>query len=453
MFVNRIFEIKSLEKLYKQNQAQLVIIYGKRRVGKTELIKKFITGKKGIYFLSDKTDINKQAIQLAHQLRELTGIKLFDLVRDWYSLAETIQEKIKEKIVIAVDEFPYLVEANKATSSIFQKVWDEYLSKTNIFLILSGSSISMMESETLAYKSPLFGRRTAQFQIKPMDFASSWEFYTDLEFPKFVEYYSILGGTPAYLNKFSTKVSLWENIKEEILIKEKYLNREVEFLLKEEFRSPAVYQLILQSISEGATKLSEITAKLEMKSTNLFTYLKTLEQLQFIEREIPITEKNPRKSKKGLYKISDNFVKFWFKYVFPNKSDIEIGSFSKTKMFINSDFTIYLGSIYEEICKELIRNMIPSMRIGRWWNNNTEIDIVGINDQDKEILFGEVKWSNKQVGTDIYLDLKSKADGIIWQDENRTERYCLCSKSGFTKDMIRLAKVENVMLIEGNKLV
>jgi len=122
-------------------------------------------------------------------------------------------------------------------------------------------------------------------------------------------------------------------------------------------------------------------------------------------------------------------------------------------MFINSDFTIYLGSIYEEICKELIRNMIPSMRIGRWWNNNTEIDIVGINDQDKEILFGEVKWSNKQVGTDIYLDLKSKADGIIWQDENRTERYCLCSKSGFTKDMIRLAKVENVMLIEGNKLV
>ncbi|OGL88314.1 ATPase [Candidatus Uhrbacteria bacterium RIFCSPLOWO2_02_FULL_51_9] len=469
-FINREQELKVLNEKWQSNLAQFFIIYGKRRVGKTELIKQFINDKPAIYFLADKRTT-------ADQLRELGQIvgsyfKDEILIKngfgDWIEVFSYLKTKTTaERLILAIDEYPYLTENDKSTSSLFQKGWDEYLKNTKIFLILSGSSIAMMESETLNQSAPLFGRRTGQILVDPLNFSQSRKFFPEKNFSDFLNIYTITGGMPAYLKQFEGGGEMSEEIKKKIFNKTAFLYNEVEFTLKEELRETKNYLAILRAIALGKKKLSEIVNEVGLDTATANKYLSVLINLRLVEREVPITEDKPDKSRRGLYKISDNFFVFWFQYIFPYKSYLEMDNYDYVleKMFsglkyddnINSGFKSIAAQVYERVAVELLiawqDKIFAFERMGRYWDSDQEIDVVGFSTSEKKIIFGECKWSEKPVGINIYEDLKKKAAKVEWNKDNRKEYYILFSKSGFTEEMIKIAKNDGVVLVEKDVLI
>lgn len=456
-FINRKRELEFLSNAYKEKKSQFIIIYGKRRVGKTELVKQFFKDIPHIYFLADKAP-EKEQLRL---LSEKVGLLFKDefLVSrgfgNWYEFFKYI--KNKGRIVIAIDEFPFLIESNKAVPSIFQKGWDEDLRDSGIFLILLGSSISMMETEVLGYKSPLFGRRTGQLLIEPLSFRDSKNFFPKKSNEEFMYAYSILGGTPAYLLQFDPSTDLWTNIRKKILLPDAYLFSEPEFILREELREPRNYFSILRAISMGKTRAGEIINETGFEKNVVGKYLSVLTDLRIIKRDVPVTEKSFEKSKKGIYMMDDNFFRFWFNFVFPNKSFIEeeeVNYVIESK--IKPGLDIFTSQTFEEVCRSFVRKgLVKGLKfnkVGRWWSKDAEIDIVGINEDENSILFGEVKWSTKKVGIDILADLKRKSKMVEWGKKSRKEYYALFSRKGFTEALTGLGSKEDILLIGIEKM-
>ncbi|MFZ3054801.1 MAG: ATP-binding protein [Minisyncoccales bacterium] len=458
-FINREFELNELNKRWGKDAPEFFIIYGKRRVGKTELIKQFIKNKPAIYFMADKRSVSEQLKELGRMFGAYFKDSLLSKngFNDWLEVFQYLSEKTNDRFVFAVDEYPYLVESDKSMGSLFQKGWEEYLKTSKVFLIVSGSSISMMESETLSYKSPLFGRRTGQALINPLTFNQAWQFFPEKNFDEFLSIYTVCGGMPAYLLEIDKNISLEENIKENIFKKTSFLYNEVEFILKEELREHKNYLSILRSVSSSKTKFGEISNDTGLEKNVLTKYINTLIKLRLIEKEVPATEDNLQKSKQGIYKISDNFLRFWFYYVFSYKSDLEIERYDEVSRKIKETFGGIKALVYESVCRELLsefRNELFSFeRIGRWWKKGEEIDIVGLNNKTKEIIFGECKWSDSPVDVGVYFDLKRKSEEVEWNKGKRKEYFILFSKKGFTQKMNDLAKKEKVFLVEKNKPV
>lgn len=458
-FIDRERELDALERFWGEKEAQLIVIYGKRRIGKTELIKQFIKAKPHIYFLAQKINEYENLKLLGEAVGEFLDDEILKRkgFENWKWVFEYLRKYIKKRTVLVIDEFPYLAEANKGISSIFQSGWDEYLKNNPIFLILCGSSIAMMEEEVLSYKAPLYGRRTGQIFLKPFSFYLASRFYPGLSFEHRFELYSIAGGNPCYLKRFDPRLSLDMNMKEYILQPETFLYNEVEFILREELREPRNYFAILKAVALGKNRISEIVNETGLAKGILHKYLFILEDLHIIQKEVPVTEKNPLKSRKGIYKLQDHFFRFWFKYILPNKGNIEEGKVDFVLKKIRGDFNLLLSENYEQVAKEIVKNFedkfFPISKIGRWWDKNEEIDIVALNEEENKVLWGEVKWSNKPVGVDIYYDLKRKTQKVEWRKENRNEYFCLFSKSGFTESMIKAAEKEKVTLFHKDKMM
>lgn len=449
-FIDRERELEALDRFWGEKEFQLIVLYGKRRVGKTELIKKFIKDKPHIYFLAQKLSENdnlKILGELVGEYFEDTLLKDFGF-KDWLTFFKYLRDKVRGKLVLVIDEFPYLAEANKGISSIFQAGIDEHLKDTPIYLILCGSSMAMMEQEVLGYKAPLYGRRTGQIFLKPFNFFQASQFFPGLSFEERLTYFSIAGGNPSYLNRINPQKSVEENMVSNFLTPESPLYSEVEFILHEELREPRNYFAILKAIADGKTRVSEIVNATSLEKGVLHKYLFVLEDLQIIEKEVPVTEKHPSKSRKGIYKLQDQYFKFWFRYILPNRSKIEEGRIDPVLKLILEDINILVAANYEKIAQDVLKNYEGKFfsfdRMGRWWDKNEEIDIVALNEKGDEILFGEVKWSDKPVGTNIYQDLKRKATLVDWG--RGKEHYCLFSKSGFTDEMKKIAKKEKVAL-------
>ena len=458
-FINRERELSALKKFWQGKNAQLIVIYGKRRVGKTELIKQFIREKPHIYFLAQKINEHENLKLLGEAAGEYFDNDILKRkgFENWKWVFEYLRKNVKERTVFVIDEFPYLAEANKGISSVFQSGWDEYLKNTPVFLILCGSSISMMEDEVLSYKAPLYGRRTGQIFLKPFPFFEAKKFYPNTSFARCLGLYSIAGGNPSYLKIFNPRLSLEANIKRNILQPEAFLYNEVEFILREELREPRNYFAILKAIALGRNKISEIVNETGLPKGILHKYLFILEDIHIIQKEVSVTEKNPLKSRKGIYKLQDQFFKFWFKYILPNKGNIEEGRVDLVLKKIKDDFNLMVSENYENAAKEVINNhksrFFPINKIGRWWDRNEEIDIVALNEEENKILFGEVKWSNKPVGIDIYNSLKRKSLKVELHKDRRNEYFCLFSKSGFTESMLKAAEKEKVTLFHKDKII
>lgn len=458
-FINREIELNNLKERWKRGSAEFFIIYGRRRVGKTELIKQFITDKPSVYFMADKRSQKDQLRELGRLFgKQFNDDLLFkNGFNEWLEVFQYLKKNVKNSFIFAVDEYPYLTELDSSISSIFQKGWDEYLKDSKVFLILSGSSISMMESEALSQRSPLFGRRTGQALIKPLNFKQSFQFFKEKNFEDFLKVYTICGGMPAYLLEIDKELSFKENIINNIFNKTSFLYNEIEFILKEEFREPKNYLSILKAIALSKTKFGEIANNTGLSKNILTKYLDTLINLKLIEKEVAVTEGDLQKSKKGVYRIADNFFRFWFQYVFPYKSDLEIQRYEEVLRSIEESFDQIESFVYEDVCRELLSDFREKIfnfeRISRWWNKKEEIDVVGLNNKTKQIIFGECKWSKNLVDVDVYYNLKRKAPQVDWNNESRKEYYILFSKSGFTKRMIELAKNEKVFLVERGELV
>lgn len=461
MFINRDQELAFLNAAYKLKKTQFIILYGRRRVGKTELVKQFFQDKDHIYFLADQSSEHDQLKQLAEQMGTYFGD---DYLRDhafgrWEEVFRYLAAKLpdlKKKLIWVVDEFPYLVQANSAISSIFQKGFDEHLKDSGIFLILMGSSIAMMESETLAYKAPLYGRRTGQIRLEPLDFEASRQFFPEHSFTDNVYIYATLGGIPAYWLAFEPEAGFWDNVKQKILTPREFLYQEPEFLMREELREPRFYFSILRAIAQGGTKFGQIVNETGLEKNVLSKYLGVLSDLRIITREVPVTEKVPSQSKQGSYRLDDPFSRFWFRFVFHHRSEIEEGRIDPVlEKKIKPHFDEFVSWAYERLGLEFVKGLVRTRddyvyeQYGRWWDRNHEIDVVAIDEDRKRILFGEVKWSRNKVGLNILEDLQRKAALVPWRKGNRHEQWALFSRSGFTDALRGAAKKENVLLVEG----
>jgi hypothetical protein len=435
-----------------------MVIYGKRRVGKTELVKHVLDERKGIYLLADKRSDPDQLSEFSRAAgayfddgsMKLTGAS------DWITFFRYLAERTKgERSVLVFDEFPYLTQANHAIPSLFQKGWDEHLSRSNVFMVLMGSSISMMEKGVLAYKSPLYGRRTGQLLMSPLDFQNSREFFPRHSFKDQIEVFSVLGGLPAYLLQFTQSKDLFRNIRENILRRDAFLYDEIEFVLKEELREPRVYFSILKEMASGRTALNEISQVVGLERNRLSRYLSTLERLRIIKRELPITLKAPHKSRKGIYTIEENFFKFWFEFVFPNRGRIEAGYEDQVLARIKERFDLFVSRAFESICLEAVRKgygagdeNIPFTEVGRWWQGEEEMDIVAFNEDTKDILFAECKWQRSKVGVDLAVDLLRKAPLVDWMTTKRREHYAIFSRSGFNASCRRFCDEKNIKMYD-----
>jgi uncharacterized protein len=394
-FKNRVKELKLLNDLYEQEKSKLIVLYGRRRVGKTELLKEFLKKHKGLYILARQESEAEQLKKVSSQIAEYYNDEVLKLnpFANWDSLFVYLANK--PRIPIVFDEFPYIVQSTKKITSILQDYWDNYFSKKNSFIVLCGSSITMME-KLLHKTSPIYGRRTEQILLEPLKFHDACLFLPEkMSFKDKVLYYSILGGMPAYLLEFDFNKSLKENIKENISRKNKFLYQDVLFTLREELNEPRNYFSILYSIAKGNTKQGQIVNDTGLEKSFINKYLGVLIDLQLVERRVPITEKNHAKSRNGIYLLKDNFFKFWFKFIFENQEYVEQEKQEKLlDEKILPNLNGFAGNIFEEVAlSEMIRSKrYDNYLFGRWWDKNSEADIIGIDASNKKLLIGEVKF-------------------------------------------------------------
>lgn len=458
LFVDREDELSALEREYKSDRSSLVILYGRRRVGKTALISKFIQDKNALYFLVTEESILQNRNAFKDMAADYTHNSLLKKasVDSWDTIFEAITAQPNDtKKVIVIDEFQYLGKSDSAFPSVFQRIWDTQLQNENIMVILCGSLITMMESQTLSYSSPLYGRRTAQIKLKQIPFRYYTDFYPNKSREEQIEWYSVTGGVPKYIELFEGGQEVYEAIQNNILNQSGFLYEEPTFLLQNEVTEIGSYFSIIKTIAAGNQKLGKIATILEIQQTNLPKYLKTLIDLDILEREVPVTEKNPEKSKRGLYKIKDNFIEFWFKFIYPNRSYIETGNQSLVMNKIKANFVDnHVSFVYEDICRQQMWEMssqgiwdFPFDKVGRWWDNqNNEIDIVAISEEEN-IVFGECKYWKDKVGINVLTSLEQKADLVDWNQKKRKKWFVLFSINGFTDELIELSNIRDDIVL------
>lgn len=445
-FVDREQEMNTLQREYERNGSSLVVLYGRRRVGKTTLISEFIKDKKALFFLASEESESQNRLAFQEKTAEFLGSDLLRNVevKSWDVLFKAIMDTpFDAKPVIVLDEFQYLGKANPAFPSIFQRIWEEILKERSVMVILCGSLISMMQSQTLAYGSPLYGRRTAQIRLKQIPFHYYQEFFPDKSRRELIEMYAVTGGVPKYIELFAQSGDIYSAIEQCVLNRSGYLYDEPHFLLQQEVSEVGSYFSIIKAIAAGNTKLSAIAGVLEVKSTSLTKYLKTLIDLDILEREVPVTEGNPEKSKKGLYKIKDNYLRFWFAFVYPNMSFIESGHSRIVMDKIRKSLVRnHIAFVYEDVCKERMWEMNAEgvwpfyfSKLGRYWDAKEEIDIAAIDPEGKNLILGECKFWQEPVGISVLRDLEAKAKTVVWERNERKVWYVLFSASGFTEEL------------------
>ena len=457
-FVDRENEMKYLNSEYEKKGSSLVILYGRRRICKTSLIKEFGKNKDMIYFLATEESEIQNKKQLATLVFEKLNLEdMVVSVTEWDSIFKLlINRKTNNKKVIVIDEFQYLGKTNSAFPSIFQRIWDNILKDENVMVILCGSLINMMEAQTLSYTSPLYGRRTGQIKLKQIPFKNYNEFFSkNLSEKTLIEKYAVTGGVPKYIESFTEGVNIYNEIQKNIFNNQSYLYEEPYFLLQHEVSEVGSYFSIIKSIAAGNTKLGNISSNLSVSQTNLSKYLQTLINLDILEREIPITEDNPEKSKKGRYNIKDNYISFWFKFIYPYKGFLEMEEYDVVMDKIKRNFIDnHVSFVYENICKEKMWDLnvkgklgFTFNKLGRWWNNTTEIDIVGYDSNGIDIIFGECKYINNQMDVDVLYNLEKKAKEVEWKKDNRREKFILFSINGYSKRLVEIAESRDDIIL------
>lgn len=443
MFIGRQRELEELARLYHTDKFQCVIMYGRRRVGKTALITEFIKDKEAVYFTGQETSAKENLENLSQSIfafsRDFIGASpIFSSYKDAldaaFSLAET------RRVIFAIDEYPYLAASYRGISSLLQTYVDKYRESSKLFIILCGSSLSFMENQVLGYKSPLYGRRTAQFKILPFDYAQAAEYFGDsFTAADIALLYGVTGGVPLYMSLMDRNISVTDNIKRNFLAPSGYLFEEPGNLVKQECREPAQYNAIIKVIANGASRLSEIAGKVGMETALCSAYISRLISIGIIKKERPFREET---GKKTVYSVHDSMFRFWYRFIPNQMSLIQRGETEMAYEHIEPHISSFMSPVFEEICKQYLwrQNIARQTPIlftdaGRWWGNNPrkreecEIDIIADDKDRNEAIFCECKWTNDPVGIHVLETLIERSE--LFHHKNKY--YYLFAKTGFTE--------------------
>lgn len=438
-FYDRRDELHALRSASESGEDAFYVVYGRRRVGKTELLKEFCHDRPHVYFLAAQEAEARQREKFVEQVAAAAGDRV-PRTEGWDDALDYLGEKVaEERLVVIIDEFPYLVEENDSLPSYLQSFVDEQLANTDSMLVLCGSSISTMESEVLGHESPLYGRRTGQIDLQPFTFREATELIP-YGFENAVRSYAVTGGTAMYLTLFDYTRSLEENIRSNVLSPTAVLYNEPEFLLRTELRNPARYMSILEAVATGHTTPNEIAGSTGVNVGPLSKYLQTLRTLRLLERETPVTA-SAKQSKRSKYAVSDEFLRFWFRFVEPNRSSIEEAPEAVYEGTIQPKLPDHVATTFERVCREAVWEAVrrgelgPFADVGRWWYGEEEIDIVGLAPDDERLLLAECKWTSEPVGYPLVDALEEKADSVRWGSADREEQFAIFAKNGFVEGL------------------
>lgn len=478
MFIGRKQELQFLEDKYNSKNGQLVVLYGRRRVGKTETLREFCRNKPHVFYscreISDKLQLRSFSEKLLNEkIPAASYIKEF---ADWEAALRCITDLPygDNKKLLIIDEFPYMCRNNESIPSILQNLWDEVFKDENVMIVLCGSAMSFIEKELLAEKNPLYGRATGIYKMESMGFYDAAKFFPNYSDRDKIIAYAVLGGIPHYLAQFDPDLSLDDNIKKNILTKGCALYSEVEFLLRQELRETPLYNSIIEAVALGNTKLNDISTKSLVEDTSKTSvYLKKLIELEIIEREFSVDDgtKERANTNRGLYRLTDNFFRFWYAFVFTNYSELEGGDVDGVFEYaIKPSLHEFASFAFEDVCREYVREMQKAnklpfryKRMGRWWgkttvrrrdrieSQETEIDLLAISAKSDKYLVGECKFKGRPFSYGEYLDTAAKLAPI---KEKAEFYYYLFSESGFDEKVVSEAAVNaSIKLINVEDIV
>ncbi|MCD7746376.1 MAG: ATP-binding protein [Lachnospiraceae bacterium] len=455
MFIGREKELKFLEDHYARKNGQMIVLYGRRRIGKTETLREFCKNKPHFFYSCTQSTDSIQLARFSAQLlkEEIPAKRYISGFPDWERALRAICDLPfgEKKKLVVLDEFPYMCRANSSIPSILQNLWDAELKDSNLMLILCGSAMSFIEKELLAEKNPLYGRATGIFKMTEMGFYDVVKFFPDYSNRDKVITYAVLGGVPHYLRQWDAELSVAENIKQNILTKGCVLYSEVEFLLHQELRETPIYNSIIETVAHGSTKLNEISQKSLINDTSkTCVYLRNLMELGIVEREFSVDSqiKETANAKRGIYRLTDHFFRFWYRFGFANLSQLEDGDVEGVYEYsVAPELSDFSAFPFEDICREFVKELqkkgkLPFRyaKMGRWWGKTTmrntdgvklaesEIDLLAIDREAGNYLVGECKFKNAPFRYSEYLDTKAK----LGSEKKRANfYYVLFSAEGF----------------------
>lgn len=459
-FIGRERELAALEEMWTRRGAQFLVTYGRRRTGKTALLLRFAQGKPYLYWpasQSSATYLLRSFSQALWNHANPTNPASADFsFSHWEQALRFVREMAAgQRLLLIVDEFPYVTKADPSLPSVLQNIWDHHLKETSLFLALAGSHVGMMENTVLSYKAPLYGRATGVLQVKPMPLDQARQFLPAYSTAQAVDTYAILGGIPAYLEQFDDNRSLEFNLRTRLLNLTSFFLIDPLYLLNEALHEPRNYHSICAAIGLGARRPSEIAHMTGLERTNLPKYLNVLQTLGFLERCAPVSWRGDSGHERGIYVIKDHYLRFYFRFVQPYLADLERGNLDLVVGKIMGQLPAYVGStVFEELCQEWVlskglRGELPfrPVRVGAYWDDKVEVDVVAASPAERAVLLGEAKYTNLPVGEDVLDSLLAKASAwglpVGWQTH-----YALFSKSGFTATLRARAERERVILAD-----
>lgn len=463
-FINRQTELTILETRWRSTKPEFLVLYGRRRVGKSALINFFCQDRVHAYFLATRVTPTDSLAAFKTVLAQATGNALLEHLHfdSWTSALEVALDVMTTaaqgaRFCLILDEFQYLCEVSPELPSILQKWWDTKARSRPCMLVLCGSHISFMEREVLAERSPLFGRRTGQMRILPLKPWHAGLFLPNWSALDRLKAFAVVGGVPAYLERFDAHQDLRTNVLREILAPDGYLFDEVNFLLRTELGQAHTYLSLLNAIAGGATRISEIASRTQISVTSLAKPLNILMDLGFVQRHVPFVEYNPHKSKRGVYRVSDPFTRFWCRYILPNMSLITAGRGALVwDRFIEPDLPTFLGLVFEEVCRSFVEAqadvLVPgehALRVGSHWDRDFDVDVMATL-TDGSMVIGECKAWSGPVGLNVLETLKYRQARL--GQAPRVHRV-LFSASGFTAEVQAAADRGEVVLADLDQIM
>lgn len=464
MFIDRETELSALNAIISRRAPQFVVVYGRRRVGKTTLLVEWAkrSGVRQLYWVAARESpvlllrtFSQSIYNYAHPTQPADP--LFTYPTWEMALREAALLAEHERLILIIDEFPYLAEASQAIPSLLQNAWDHAFKSTQIILVLAGSQIGMMV-DMLGYRAPLYGRATAQLGLKQLPFRAVRQFFPRYTAEQCVAIYAMLGGIPAYLERFSDSISLAANVREQILSLTSIFQHEPMFLLQDEVRDPANYLAVIRAIGEGAHTLDEITLRAGLAKNHVSTYLTRLQDLTFVERQVPATLPKGKRTTQGRYVLTDAYLRFYYRFLAPNRILLEQGLHNRLWELISNGLRAFVGqTAFEEICRtwvieQAVAGHLPFLPdvVGRHWSADCEIDFVAIHWTQRKILLGECKWGANDVGVDVVRSLIEERGPRALQrlpGEDWEVLYLFFARVGFTDPARHYAQAAGARLL------
>lgn len=440
-FVDREDELDLLESRFESDRAELLVIYGRRRLGKSELVREAIRNRdEAVYWQATEETPDVQLEDFVETASETFPL-VEDIKRDWEALLRALG---RQDAIVVLDEFPYLIESDDTLPSKMQRVWDMHIEETASTFVLVGSSISIMEEKVLSGGSPLYGRRTGTIDLPPLSLADATALYPTDDPDTIIQTWGVFGGTPYYLRALTPTESLVSNIQSHVLSEHGVLHNEPEFLLRTEFgiREPQTYYTILRAIATGKREANEIANFAGVDSNSLGSYLSKLRRLRLVERDIPVTA-NPNATRKSRYRLKEPLFRFWFRYVYGQAGKLAQLGDDAYEQLVEPTFTEYMGSMFELVCQNALPSLVPKTYrgVGYWWHKRHELDVVGLA-SDGTLVAGECKYTTREMTEGDLADLERSAAAVEWTPPNGGDldyQYCCFCRSGFTTKLREIA--------------